>query len=69
MKTFKVEYTKRTGGVGQILVRANNEHNAMTQAPYLCHTGTDFRNAVQIADNLYVRPRLQGFQGSERKYD
>ncbi|MDM1399001.1 hypothetical protein HX049_17855 [Myroides odoratimimus] len=61
-KTFKVIYTKKVGGVGSILVKANNEEQALTNAKDLCFTGSDFRNPVETEEE-YSKPREQGFQG------
>lgn len=62
MNTYKVTYTKAIGGNGSIIVRANDEAQAIVNAKDLCHTGRDFRNAV-ITDEKYVKPRKQGFAG------
>ena len=62
MKTFKVTYTKRIGGEGSILVKANNEAHAYGNAKGLCATGSDFRNAEET-NQEYSKPRKQGFAG------
>lgn len=62
MKTFKVTYTKKVGGEGSILVKAQDENQALKNAKYLCATGSDFRNAIET-DEAYSKPRKQGFQG------
>ncbi len=62
MKTFKVTYTKRIGGEGSILVKANNEAQALVNAKGLCATGSDFRDAV-LSGDAYSKPRKQGFAG------
>lgn len=64
--TYKVAYTKRNGQLGSIIVKSNNEDNAIKCASYHCFTGSDFRNAEQIDNSLYVKPSQQGFQGSDR---
>lgn len=62
MKTFKVTYTRKIGGEGSILVKANDADYAIKQAKYLCATGSDFRDAVET-DEQYTKPRKQGFAG------
>lgn len=62
MKTFKVTYTKKIGGAGTILVRAENEKTALRNAKDLCATGSSFRNAIET-DEKYIKPRKQGFYG------
>lgn len=62
MKTYKVTYTKRIGGNGTILVKAENEIQALKNAKNLCATGSEFRDAV-ITQEAYSKPRKQGFQG------
>lgn len=64
--TFEVTYTKRVGGNGTIIVKAENEAQALKNAKYLCFTGSDFRDAKLVSDDQYTKPRKQGFQGSER---
>lgn len=61
-KVYKVDYTKKIGGVSSILVRAHDEEQALKNARFLCVTGSDFRNARE-ADEVYVKPMKQGFQG------
>jgi len=65
MKTYKVTYTKRIGGNGTIIVRADNERQALSNANYLCFTGSDFRDPIEF-DGKYIKPSKQGFQGSGR---
>lgn len=65
-KAFQVTYTKKVGGNGSIIVKANNEDKAISNAKYLCFTGSDFRDAVEVPIESYSKPRKQGFQGSER---
>lgn len=60
--TFAVQYTKRNGQQGQILVKAHNEAQAIGNARSLCATGKYFRNAV-LTDKEYSKPRKQGFAG------
>lgn len=62
MKVFEVTYTKRIGGEGSILVKAQDEAQALKNAKYLCATGSDFRNPVE-SDKEYTKPRKQGFAG------
>jgi hypothetical protein len=64
--TFEVTYTKRVGGNGTIIVRAENEERALKNAKHLCFTGSIFRDAKVVSDDQYTKPRKQGFQGSER---
>jgi hypothetical protein len=65
MNTYKVNYTKRIGGQGEIIVKAENEKQALGNAKNLCFTGSDFRNPTLTKEN-YVKPRKQGFQCSDR---
>lgn len=60
--TFKVTYTKAIGGEGIILVKAQDENQALKNAKHLCVTGSDFRNP-QLTDESYTKPRKQGFAG------
>ena len=60
--TFKVTYTRKIGGNGSILVRAENEKKAISTAKGLCATGSNFRDAV-VTDEKYIKPRKQGFAG------
>lgn len=62
MKTFEVTYTKKIGGNGTILVKAESENQALKNAKHLCATGSDFRNAVET-EKEYTKPRKQGFYG------
>lgn len=64
-KTFRVTYTKYIGGDGTIIVKAKDEIQAVANAKYLCATGKNFREPQQIDDNLYIKPRKQGFQGRQ----
>jgi len=65
-KVFEVTYTKKIGGEGSILVKAQNEAQAIKNAAHLCFTGSDFRNVKEVDPCLYVKPRELGYQGSER---
>ena len=65
-KVYEVTYTKKVGGNGTILVKADSKKRALKNADYLCFTGSDFRNAVEVDPSLYEKPRKQGFQGSGR---
>jgi len=62
-QTYNVEYTKRIGGTGTILVKATDKQNALRNARNLCATGSDFRNAT-TTDAEYSKPRKQGFAGN-----
>lgn len=62
MKIYKVFYTKKIGGEGSILVKAENEKQAISNAKYLCATGSDFRSPTPTNEN-YSKPRKQGFAG------
>lgn len=61
--TYRVTYTKKVGGDGSIMVKANDEAQALVYAKQLCFTGSEFRDAVKIDDALYCKPRKQGFAG------
>ena len=61
-KTFQVTYTKAIGGEGTILVKAQNENQAITNARNVCASGSDFRNALET-DQAYIKPKKQGFAG------
>ena len=67
MKAFKVFYTKRIGGTGSIIVKAIDENQAIRHAKYLCFTGRDFNSPLEVPLSEYIKPRKQGFQGSERQ--
>ena len=62
---YKVTYTKKVGGDGEILVKAHNENEALISAKFLCFTGTNFRYPTPT-DESYAKPRGQGFYGSNR---
>lgn len=63
MKAFNVTYTKKIGGNGNIIVKANSENDAYIRAYQLCATGSDFRNAIEVPMSQYTKPRKQGFAG------
>jgi hypothetical protein len=65
-KAFKITYTKKIGGQGTIIVKALDAENAIKNAKYLCFTGSDFCNPIEVPIEKYTKPRNQGFQGSER---
>lgn len=62
MNTYKVTYTKATGSNGTILVRANDEKQAVVNAKDVCYMGREFRNPV-LFTGQYIKPRKQGFFG------
>lgn len=62
MKTYRVTYTKRIGGDNTILVKANNEVDALSNAKNNCATGTNFRDAAETLEE-YIKPSKQGFAG------
>lgn len=62
-KTFQVSYTKANGSNGTILVKAQDESQAIKNAQFSCFTGKDFRNPV-ITEAVYSKPSKQGFSGS-----
>lgn len=64
-KTFRVTYTKYIGGNGTIIVKAKDEIHAIANAKYLCVTGKNFREPQQVDNNLYKKPRKQGFLGRQ----
>jgi len=62
--TYSVEYTSCVNDVRSIIARAKNEAQALFNAHYICHTGRDFRNAKQVDNSLYTKPRKQGYAGN-----
>ena len=68
-KTFEVSYTKKVGGDSTIIVKAENEETALKNAAYLCHTGSNFRSPREVDSANYIKPRKQGFQGSEKEWE
>lgn len=65
-KVFTVSYTKKIGGTGSVIVKAMGAEQALKTAKDSVFTGSDFRNAIEIASELYIKPTRQGFQGSGR---
>lgn len=65
-KTYKVWYDKKVGGVGSVIVRAENPAQALKNAKQHVFTGKNFRNPRKVADSEYSKPRKQGYQGSGR---
>lgn len=65
MKTYKVNYTKANCQNGTIIVKAENQQQAIVNSRNCCFTGFDFRNAVETTDD-YVKPSLNGYQGRNR---
>ena len=61
---YKVWYDKKVGGVGSVIVKAQNPDQALQNAKQHVFTGRNFRNPEK--SELYTKPRKQGFQGSER---
>lgn len=45
---FSVDYDKKNGQPGRMVVRANDEESALKNARFDCFTGSNFRNPVQI---------------------
>jgi hypothetical protein len=66
IKVYKVYYTKKIGGVGSILVKAENPTGALQNAKQHVFTGKEFRNPKLVPNEEYTKPRKQGFQGSGR---
>lgn len=64
--TYQVSYTKKVGGNGTIIVKAQDEAQALVNAKHLCFTGKDFRDATIVDNTNYTKPINQGFQGSGR---
>lgn len=62
---FDVTYTAANGAERHIVVKAENEAEALQHAKYQCYTGENFRNPI-ISNEIYSTPRQNGFQGSER---
>lgn len=63
--TYKVNYDKKVGGVGSVLVKASNPTEALNNAKQHVFTGKNFRNP-KVDSSKYTKPRKQGFQGSGR---
>jgi hypothetical protein len=62
--TYSVDYTKKTGASGTIIVKAASAANDITNAMHLCYTGSNFCNPVEVEAALYIKPKKQGFAGS-----
>lgn len=62
-KTYKVNYTKTKGGVGNVLVKASNPTQALKNAKFSVATGKEFRNPKLVDSKTYSKPRKQGFAG------
>lgn len=60
MKTFKVTYTTFKGIEKTLLVKANNENQAISNAKNVCRTGSNFINPVET-DEKYLKPIKQGY--------
>ena len=56
--TYSVTYTNHNGQTAEIIVRAQNEAEAIANAKSMRWTGSDFRNPVQVSDRLYSRVGL-----------
>jgi hypothetical protein len=65
-KSYKVWYDKKKGGVGSVIVKAENPAQAIKNAKQHVFTGRKFRNPRKVDDGAYLKPRKQGFQGSGR---
>jgi hypothetical protein len=65
-KVYRVFYDRQVGGVGSVIVKALNEAQAIGNARHLVYTGVNFREPVEVDPGVYVKPRKQGFQGSQR---
>lgn len=66
MNNYQVNYTKSIGTQGTIIVRAENEQQAIRNAKNCCFTGKDFTNPT-ITTEIYKKPYKQGFAGSNRQ--
>lgn len=64
-KTYKVNYDKYKGGVGSVIVKAQNPTQALKNAKFLVATGSKFRNPKLVDSKNYTKPRKQGFQGRQ----
>lgn len=65
-KTYKVWYDKKVGGVGSVIVRAQDPKQALKNAKQHVFTGSNFRNPRKVDGRTYTKPRKQGFMGSGR---
>lgn len=66
VKVYKVWYDRKVGGIGNVLVKAENPSQALKNAKQHVYTGKNFRNPKKVDDSLYSKPRKQGFMGSGR---
>jgi hypothetical protein len=64
-KTYKVWYDKRVGGVGHVIVKAQDPNQALKNAKYSVATGSNFRNPKKVDGRTYKKPRKQGFAGRD----
>lgn len=62
-KAYKVNYTKKIGGVGMVIVKASSPSQALKNAKNLVATGKLFRNPKLVDLIEYKKPRKQGFAG------
>jgi hypothetical protein len=65
-KAYIVTYTKRAGGDNTVIVKAPSPEQALKNAAASVYTGKDFRDA-KLYDGEYIKPREQGFFGSNRQ--
>ena len=56
--TYDVTYTKAIGGLGLIVVRANDSDQALRRAKLHCYIGSHFRDAV-VTSKQYISPKFQ----------
>tara|TARA_R110000868_G_scaffold14452_1_gene67316 strand:+ start:184 stop:402 length:219 start_codon:yes stop_codon:yes gene_type:complete len=63
-KVYKVNYDKKVGGVGSVLVKAPKPSLALNHAKRAVATGRNFRNPRLVDPKTYSKPRKQGFYGS-----
>lgn len=63
---YSVNYTKANGQQGQIIVKAKSPEQALTNAKFLCFTGSKF-NSPTLYTGTYTKPSTQGFAGSHRQ--
>lgn len=62
-KAYTVTYTRAVGGSSEVIVKAQNEAQALKNAKHLVFTGSDFRDAKEVQMTEYSKPRKQGFAG------
>jgi len=65
-KAYQVTYTTAMGKENTIIVKTNNPDAVLSLAKSSCFTGEDFRNAIEIPLQNYIKPTHQGFAGSGR---